>query len=738
MLGAFRVPSIFQRFLLLLLKLAFAGVLLFFCSCSSSSSSIEPPAVDVPAGFYSKPLLVKLVSSTNGTSLYWRQKGESEWSLYTEPIPIFKSTTLQSYASKNGANSHIIELSYILNLEKEGILENHGIALTSISTYAGLFTQIPDIGKVYYGVTRSGDYARFFRYNVSTEKVDIVHSLPDAKGGWGIVASNGFIYIGTYLNPHVYRYDISRDKIEKIFDIVDASYVWDMKVRDNVLYVGTYPKAIIYKYNLVTGELTKYQNFTSGAYVRSLDVYNNKIYAGIGPKAELVEYDMGSDTYRNILPPENAGDSFAYDVQQIDGKLFVGLSPSYTILQYDFSKKIFKTLIGNSFTSKALDAPTIGENFVHFSMLGILFQYDRQTGEMTRILPADLLNFELVASHLDASGKVIGIVPQGLYREYSHSGEILKNVDFMTAGLPGLPDYPMSIAAYDDAVFIDGIRLRKYAPAAKTEQYGLLMGEVKSMCFLGSSLLTANYPTAKIWEFTAETLRDVTAFDMRNSRYNILSVNNSQTRPKKIVADFSTKSFLVGTEPEYGQYGGALTYYNFRTHLQYTQRNIVPNHTIQEVIYDSTDKAIAYLGTSSYGGTGTAILKENAHIIKWDIISRKILFDIIPENENIIIFSLASDGVNIFAVTGNQNLYKIDSSTGEIVAGKLNSGLIRILNSVDGNLYGVSYTTLYRINRNDLTLTPLKSGFNSISALTEDEIGNKLYIVDGYDLISYK
>ena len=519
------------------------------------------------------------------------------------------------------------------NLSKKGIFEDHGVAMTSISTYAGLFIDIPDIGKVYFGVTRSGQFARLFRYNVAQGMVDLIVNIPEAKGAWGITYFDKCLYIGTYSGANIYKYNVTENKLDKILSLTDATYVWDMKVSNGSLYIGTYPNAIIYKYDIINGNISKYQDITTNTYVRSIEEHNGKIYAGIGPKAQLIEYDMANNVIKDILPVEYMNESFVYDLKIINNKLFIGLSPSYDILEYDLATGEIINLMENANINTDVVTPTFSANYLHFQLIEVLFEYDIAINTLKRILPYRPDSPAQVGAYVDPLGKVIGVLPEGVYREYSFTGQVLKSVDFLTAGLLGLPDYPMSIAAYNNKVYLAGKRLRSFDVISKTDAYSIVLGEVKSMCLLDESLLTANYASAKVWFFPNNIVQNLAYHDLMNEKYNILTIGQSQIRPRKIVADSATMSLLVGTEPKYGQYGGALSYYNLTSGQSYTERNIIYNQTVFDVIYDYDNTNYAYIGTSAYGGTPEPI-QENAHIVKWDIDKRRIVFDKIPEFNN--------------------------------------------------------------------------------------------------------
>jgi hypothetical protein len=147
---------------------------------------------------------------------------------------------------------------------------------------------------------------------------------------------------------------------------------------------------------------------------------------------------------------------------------------------------------------------------------------------------------------------------------------------------------------------------------------------------------------------------------------------------------------------------------------------------------------IAYLGTSSHGGTGTDPLDEDAHIVKWDIDTQVSLFDVVPEPHNKRIRSILHMDNGLYAVTQNYNLYLIDSATGEIIKKNTSQKASQIIRSVDGNLYGIYKDKFFSVDKSTLKLKYFNHQFNQLRYIVEDKIKNKIYLIDTYNLFSFQ
>lgn len=90
-----------------------------------------------------------------------------------------------------------------------------GKTIKNNTTFTGFFSKHKN-HSVYYGVTRNGMYGRLFRYNLNTEKVDLVVPIKGSLGSaWGLTSIGNNIYIGTFFNPHLFKYNTIRNKLTK-------------------------------------------------------------------------------------------------------------------------------------------------------------------------------------------------------------------------------------------------------------------------------------------------------------------------------------------------------------------------------------------------------------------------------------------------------------------------------------------------------------------------------------------
>ena len=624
------------------------------------------------------------------------------------------------------------------DVHKEGRFVHYGRAINTVSTYAGLFTQNAEGNKVYYGVTRSGRYCRLFRFNVVSGVVDMVVPITAAKGAWAMGLHHNSLYLGTYSPASLYRFDTQTGSLSHIATFEHETYIWDMKIHNGVLYLGTYPHAHLISYDLKTGNIRDFGPLSREKYLRSLAVDDDVVYAGIGAKAQLIAYNMKTGRSRDILPPKFRKNSFVYQQVIRGSKLFLGLSPSYDIAMYDMVTGEFSLLMEGANRQPGISKPTFHPDIIHFTGIGgYLFEYDRGKKTLKKLLPRTARG-KLNGTHMVAASYIAGVDARALYEEISFDGLLRKRINLMACGLPGIESVPMSLAAHNNVVFIGERMLRVFDITTNKETYKVILGEPKTMCILDDNLYTANYVGAMLWRYSIAALVNPENVDLDDpDRFMILDIEACQNRPKKIVSNHKTKTLLIGTEPDYGTYGGALTCFNTSDGKSYTVRNIVPHHTIGEIVFDTVDPEMAYIGTSVYGGTGTDPVNENAHIVKWAVRNQSIVFDVIPEMDNGRILSLAHWKDKLYAVTDNHHLILMNAASGIILNRNESLGINNVVMSTGGILYGTSDKTFYRINPDTLEGVCLGADFENLHELAQDKISGKVFMIDGYDLLGY-
>ncbi|HEY0307545.1 MAG TPA: hypothetical protein VGB94_05250, partial [Acidobacteriaceae bacterium] len=114
----------------------------------------------------------------------------------------------------------------------------------------------------------------------------------------------------------------------------------------------------------------------------------------------------------------------------------------------------------------------------------------------------------------------------------------------------------------------------------------------------------------------------------------------------------------IGTQPDYGLVGGALSVFDPETEKLEIYRNLIPDEEIAAI---ATDDRYVYGEADSEGGGGSKPVAEGVHFFVWDPQSRKLVFDqILPGAGSFR--SIAAVRGHAYFVTGGQ-MMDYDSTT---------------------------------------------------------------------------
>ncbi|WP_027626168.1 DUF5074 domain-containing protein [Clostridium lundense] len=629
--------------------------------------------------------------------------------------------------------------AYATSFTKKGTFTNLGPTEQVFQINKGFMYHNKNNEQVLYGgtIVMGGSGCTFFSFNTSTKKIEKMIPIPNSEGIISMTADENFIYFGTYNNASLYRYDINTEKLDKLADIKNDNYAWDVKAYGNRVYIATSPRSRIYKYYLKEKVLEDLGSFSNDQYARAVEYHNGKIYAGIGSKAALIEYDEKTKTKRNLLPAKYK-DQFVHYLKIVDSKLFAVVYPSYAVISYDFNtKKVTERMdkISNRFYDYY---PQFNNNFVTFQGVdGYIFHYDK-ANDTLKCLQYNGNN--LTCSGVVNNNRIAGINQDGYYYENDLNGHNPNKIDLVAMGLKGGVAKPIYMYPYNDKIYFGGKRLSIYDVNSKTSMFRNVQGEVKSISILNNSLYTGNYPEAKLWKYDKTAIDDPSSVDFTNNTYFLkqIPIEQHQNRPSKMISNPKSSTVTVLSEPLPGQYGGTVTTYNEKTGSFYIRKDVVPNQYIHSIAYDTEKSQIAYLGSSSIYGYGSKSLNDNAHLVKYDVITQSKLFDMIPEAGNRRIMSVAHSGNKVYCVTHNGTLVCVDSNNGKIVKKVNNFWYREILSSVDGNLYGITNKGFWRIDKNTLNATCIKNNLSDPTRLCEDPVTGKIYFYHNLNLCCYQ
>ena len=257
---------------------------------------------------------------------------------------------------------------------------------------------------------------------------------------------------------------------------------------------------------------------------------------------------------------------------------------------------------------------------------------------------------------------------------------------------------------------------------------------------MNDSLYTGNYADAKLWRYDKSAIDDPDSVNFTDENYFLKQIPTgyNQNRPSEMISNPKLGTVTVLSEPSPGNYGGTVTTYNKNNGEFYIRNNVVPNQYIHSMAYDTNKPSVAYLGSSSIYNYGSQTLNENAHLVKYDVITQSKLFDIIPEAGSKRVASVAYLDDKVYCVTNNGTLISMDANTGKVLKKVTNFWYREICASVDGNLYGLTNRGFWKIDRNTLNAIVLKNNLTDPTRLNEDPITGKIYFYDNLTLWSYQ
>ncbi|WMT39887.1 hypothetical protein RE628_21405 [Paenibacillus sp. D2_2] len=136
---------------------------------------------------------------------------------------------------------------------------------------------------------------------------------------------------------------------------------------------------------------------------------------------------------------------------------------------------------------------------------------------------------------------------------------------------------------------------------------GFLLGQAEGIISVGNKVYYGIYPGGDIYEV------DITGGKMSDPKL-LFKIGSDQDRPYKM--EYADGKLLIGTIPDYGKLGGALTIYDIATGDKQVYRDIIKDHSIVGLAYK--DGKI-YGSTTKYGGLNTDPPTNNPEVFVWDI-----------------------------------------------------------------------------------------------------------------------
>lgn len=451
--------------------------------------------------------------------------------------------------------------------------------------------------------------------------------LDGASHSWGVVATASGVYITG--DGNLYRY-VPELGVACLGTIISGEYyTWRMAADcDGNVYGGCYPGGKAFQYNPVTGQFRDYGAVVEGEqYVRCMKAWGGKLYMGIGTRRPyLIEMDTITGKKREIpLPPAAAEEQLVYDLDIVYPKVIIRLTPFNNLHVYDLEEQAWGDCIEGS--SGLAVSPPDARGRIYFVKDGYLHSYHPDTRCLERTTvplsePAADFGWIERDDPLWPGATLICINRDGSFYMYHPDTEQMVTVDPKPAGLPvaiqSLAQGPDG-SIYAGGYFAGGLAI--YNPDTEHLRMFRQIGQIENMIAYQGKQYMGVYPKANIFCYDPSM-----PWDKGSNPELLFSLSpHRQDRPFAFTA--AGDRLAIGTVPDYGRLGGALTLYDLKGGQYAVYPNVIDRQSIVSLAYRD---GIIYAGSSIWGGLGIAPEQNEAVLMLWDVRQAAVLWQGVP------------------------------------------------------------------------------------------------------------
>ena len=580
-------------------------------------------------------------------------------------------------------------------------IRNLGTPVRAMSIRGSVLVKDPVTGRptFYSGMFTSAGTARLIRFDYSDDFVEYF-PLPGTQGAYGLTEGfDGRIYVGSIYDARIFSFDPVSRSITDHGSAGGEEYIFELCTGpDGRIYGGTYPNAKVVMYDPVEQRITDFGRMhATEKYVGDLTVADNgRVFAGIFPHADLVVYDPATGKKKSILPDKYKV-AQGVDPNAEGDMVFASVDGTLVILDAD-TYEVVKEIVPPEGGYIGTHRPMSGGPLLIHGLPGGYYRYNSTTGELDPYYKPQYSTYdnETGIAYVRVGGRQI------FQAHNLSSGELLSEVD---VGKDGDGMMVFSLGTGPDGCIYGGsvslLHLFKYDPGAGVlEDLGFPYpgggGEFYSIHTHGEKLYMAAYSDAVLGVYEPGKPWNPGTSQGSNPR-RIGETGGEQNRPHALTSSADGRVF-IGSEPAYGEHGGALSIYDPETDTFEVHRNIVPNQTVMSLT-PSLDGWTVYGASDTRGGTGTDPITERAHFFGWDVRTGEKIFDIVPV--------MAADGINALITAPDGRIYGgagsalfvYDPDLGEVVhvQGSLEGEIESMVVGGDGLIYARSERAIFRM-----------------------------------------
>jgi streptogramin lyase len=629
-------------------------------------------------------------------------------------VPVIQARTAEAQSGEETTSSR----------EPEGTVTGLGPASVASPLGNGEF-----VGGVLYVGSRGLSPNVVGAYDLAKDSVTTHFDIPTGVGVWAMCRVGTDVYVGTHARSDLYRIDTVAGQVTKVAEYPDH-YIWTMASSpDGKVYMGTSEPGRVWEYDPATGTSRDLGQPAPGeAYVRSIQADDTYVYAGVGSHAHLIAIDRTTGEKRELLPAALADRDWVSSMNISDTHLAGGMNSLAELVVLDKAAPgDYKLVKATAPGEKYVVAVLIHDGFVYFSgrPSGTFYRYELATGKLEVL---GVPYFEALTHRLLAhEGRVYGIQDSAVF-VYDPATGTLDYLNLVQRGLKAAPEEPMSVHSDGRRVYVGGKGGADVHDLAtgKVSRLGI-SGEPKTLLTVGGTTYLGVYTQAALYSYRPGEAEPKL----------LARTGNQQDRPRDLAYDGRTGLIVMPSQPEPGHMNGALSLYSPRTGTYETYRPAVERQTVYSV---TTRHGIAYLGTTTQEGLGLPPVTTSARLAAFDLVKRKLLWQIEPIAGARYIASLALGPITLYGMASTGEVFEFD-----LIRKKVTRTLK--VGAKGGELFvtgRVAYCTdgdkVYKLDLVTFTAKTIVEGlagqwFGGEPKLALDPSGTALYGVRGRDLV---
>jgi hypothetical protein len=583
-----------------------------------------------------------------------------------------------------------------------------------------IFKSLYDAGKrpgedaFYITTFNSSDLGQLIRLDHRRNRAK-AWTIPVGIGSWGLIRSrDGNLYMGSYNGGSLMCFDLGKETWSKLPQMDEEyrekeSIICDLvEAPNNDIYYGTYPGCRLVRFDRDKGTLEDVGcPAPDENYLRVLRVTpGGVVLCGVATqRGRTVAYFPRERRFQTLTPPEyqQAGAASPIVTESYVTEILAGKIITYNARTLELSR--------------VFDAPKGAGNFVEFEDDTLLYQQERAGLYRFGLRDGSVREHRRLALPPLTGRMYLTRDEEIFYPRVQSYALVTKNTtkpEWRRIPMDGLGQNIFWLNTFPDGRIFGGPELGqtlfawdpKTHALASYDQVVDVSGEVYYGIPYENRLYTVSYVEATLAVFDPD--KPWNQGNQRNSNpRTILRIPEHQYRPVGGIQLGPDGKMYIGTQPDYGMLGGALSVFDPKTERLEVFRNIVPDQQITAV---AADAHWVYAAASPGGGGGAKPRAKVGHFFVWDPRAKKIVFDL-PLGERESVHGLACAGGRTYFVAGKR-FCEYDHATGKLRVVREFERSMRVPNqsfraASDGTLWAV-------LNRSLVHIVPRESRVDSI------------------------